>query len=318
VFAYCKCFLSQSIFLSKFSLYVEYDDDDEKFKKEYLNVIPENKIESCIECAKEEIKRRILLRENVLQRMKLIKEQYHPLHPDVYHFDASRIFEKNTQVDKIGKDVFSMPVFTPFFTEKLLSELKHFKCSKLPQQQPNSMNKHGILLDEIGFQNFIDNLREEFIQPLSRKLFNEPDLVLDSHKAFVVKYALGEDIELSNHFDNAEITLNVALSQNYEDGELVFNTCNPMTGKVTPKFGYEHKFGHGVLHKGSHYHQALPISSGERWNLIIWARSSKLRSKCCPMCKSIPSLNPAPPGTYGDGFLLTSPDEAQYSTCSLN
>ena len=84
--------------------------------------------------------------------------------------------------------------------------------------------RHGVLLDEIGFQEFIDHIREEFIQPQARKLFNEPDLILDSHKAFIVKYALDEDTELADHFDNAEITLNVALSQDYEGGELVFNS----------------------------------------------------------------------------------------------
>ena len=45
---------------------------------------------------------------------------------------------------------------------------------------------------------------------------------MDSHKAFIVKYALGEDTELAEHFDNAEVTLNVAISQDYEGGELVF------------------------------------------------------------------------------------------------
>ena len=54
--------------------------------------------------------------------------------------------------------------------------------------------------------------------------------------------------------------------------------------------GYEHKFCHGVLHKGSHIHQALPITSGERWNLIIWARSSEAHANCCPICSSSPNL----------------------------
>ena len=33
-----------------------------------------------------------------------------------------------------------------------------------------------------------------------------------SHRAFVVKYKMGEDVDLGLHFDNAEVTLNVALS----------------------------------------------------------------------------------------------------------
>ena len=49
---------------------------------------------------------------------------------------------------------------------------------------------------------------------------------MDSHKAFIVKYALEEDTELAEHFDNAEVTLNVAISQDYEGGELVFKNSN--------------------------------------------------------------------------------------------
>ena len=61
-----------------------------------------------------------------------------------------------------------------------------------------------------------------------------------------------------------------------------------------------------VYYRGSHIHEALPITSGERWNLIIWTRSSSLRQNKCPMCQSVPDLVPAPNGTYGDGFLLPS------------
>ena len=49
---------------------------------------------------------------------------------------------------------------------------------------------------------------------------------MDSHKAFIVKYALDEDTELAEHFDNAEVTLNVAISQDYEGGELVFKNLS--------------------------------------------------------------------------------------------
>ena len=65
---------------------------------------------------------------------------------------------------------------------------------------------------------------------------------------------------------------------------------------------HEHNFSHGILHRGSHFHKALPIESGERWNLIIWMRSSKIRNKICPMCKETPNKIPAP--YYGDGFTL--------------
>ena len=52
---------------------------------------------------------------------------------------------------------------------------------------------------------------------------------LDSHRAFVVKYATGpgEDVALSYHFDNAEVTLNVCLGRDFVGGALYFG---PMKG----------------------------------------------------------------------------------------
>lgn len=90
------------------------------------------------------------------------------------------------------------------------------------------------------------------------------DLAVLKTNYFEFQYAMEEDTELSAHFDNAEITLNVSLSKDFQGGELVFNDLvNPSL-----RFGYEHEFSYGILHRGCHNHQALPISFGERWNLI--------------------------------------------------
>lgn len=45
---------------------------------------------------------------------------------------------------------------------------------------------------------------------------------MDSHKAFVVKYALHEDLDLSSHYDNAEVTVNVSLGKEFSEGSLYF------------------------------------------------------------------------------------------------
>ena len=46
----------------------------------------------------------------------------------------------------------------------------------------------------------------------------------------------------------------------------------------------EHTPTFGVLHRGQHLHGTEPIKSGERYNLIIWMRSSSKRNQLCPMC----------------------------------
>lgn len=81
-----------------------------------------------------------------------------------------------------------------------------------------------VLLNELGFdEGFITPLRELYLHPMTSVLY--PDCGgggLDSHKAFVVKYDMNEDVDLSYHYDNAEVTLNVSIGKDFTDGNLYF------------------------------------------------------------------------------------------------
>lgn len=69
----------------------------------------------------------------------------------------------------------------------------------------------------------------------------------------------------------------------------------------------EHRLTEGLLHRGQHMHGALPISSGQRWNLIVWMRASQQRNRLCPMCNRRPVLLEG--GGFADGF-TRSPEAA--------
>lgn len=95
-----------------------------------------------------------------------------------------------------------------------------------------------VLLHELGLDEpLVTPLRERFLQPLMALLY--PDCGggwLDSHRAFVVKYAPGQDRELGCHYDNAELTINVALGKTFTGGALYFgglfqvSACDPRGG----------------------------------------------------------------------------------------
>ena len=56
----------------------------------------------------------------------------------------------------------------------------------------------------------------DYLNPLAKALYGDEyvgSTGLDSHKAFVVSYKIGQDVELGCHYDNAEITLNVSLGR---------------------------------------------------------------------------------------------------------
>nr|XP_039247999.1 2-oxoglutarate and iron-dependent oxygenase domain-containing protein 2-like [Styela clava] len=186
----------------------------------------------------------------------------------------------------------------------------------MPKGRPNTMNNGGILLDELGFnENFITPLRESYLDPIAKILF--PDWVdekLDSHKSFTVNYKEDQDLDLGFHYDNAEVTLNVCIGKDFDDGSLYFGSMRQECNRSDKTVEVKHKVGEGVLHRGQHKHGAMPISYGERTNLIIWMRSSSIRNQLCPMCDNKPTLAPAI--GLGDGF--TRHDTPTVQVCSLH
>jgi len=271
----------------------------------------------------DELNRRKSLHEESHKRKMLIAAQYKPLHPHVYTLKESYLADQFLSLVQYAKDtgqattsgllammtpcnasnVYLFQVFTPKFCQDFIEEISNFENSDLPKGRPNTMNNYGILLNELGFDEaFISPLRTNYLMPITKLLF--PDYggdSLNSHKAFTVHYKIGEDLDLSYHYDNAEVTLNVSLGKEFTGGELFFGDMRQIPKENTECTEYEHKPTYGLLHRGQHKHGALPIQSGERINLIIWMRSSAVRNKLCPMCDRKPTLVPREWGT-GDGF----------------
>lgn len=188
-----------------------------------------------------------------------------------------------------------------------------------------------MLLHEVGLDEpLVTPLRERFLQPLMALLY--PDCGggwLDSHRAFVVKYAPGQDRELGCHYDNAELTVNVALGKSFTGGALYFgglfqvSECDPWAGAgaarvprpeshclqapsaLAKPLEVEHMVGQGVLHRGGQLHGARSLGTGERWNLVVWLRSSAVRNHLCPMCCRKPDL--VDDEGFGDGFTREEP-----------
>jgi hypothetical protein len=196
----------------------------------------------------------------------------------------------------VAEGVFALPVFSERFCQLLCEELDAFGRSGLPCGQPNSMNRHGALLDELGlYPGLLDPLVREWLVPLCSQI---PAFAavggghLNSHKSFVVTYRIGEDEHLTEHFDNAEVTLNANLGLSFEAGELCFYGHKD-AAKDAPSahHAWTAGVGHAVLHLGQQVHAALPITEGERRNLVIWMRSTAWRRENgCPMCGSTDRL----------------------------
>ncbi|XP_051924268.1 2-oxoglutarate and iron-dependent oxygenase domain-containing protein 2 isoform X2 [Hippocampus zosterae] len=318
----CSCFMTDNIFLEDYKLHVHFMTENQ-FRREYesllksLGCVTEQQFENVLNKISKEVDRRVCLAETSLNRAAVIKSTYRPLHPHVYHLQETFLAPEFKHIvkycqsqnvtlkslsDLLAKEtaprVYRFPVFNKSFCADLLNELEHFERSAAPKGRPNTMNNYGILLSELGFdEGFVTPLREQYLHPLVSVLY--PDCggqCLDSHRAFVVKYDIKEDVDLSYHYDNAEVTLNVSLGRDFTEGNLYFGDMRQVPLNETECSEIKHRAGGGILHRGQHMHGALPISSGQRWNLIIWMRSSQERNKLCPMCNRKPVL------VEGEGF----------------
>jgi hypothetical protein len=183
--------------------------------------------------------------------------------------------------------VFVFDFLPASFCETLLEEIKNFEawCDKNKEavHRPNSMNNYGAILDDFGFEPVLEQLIAQYMNVLSATVYPYIGATLDHHHGFTVAYEMGKDEDLSMHVDDADVTLNVCLGRNFTKGELMFagarcnhhqRTTHALEGEMVL---VEHKVGKACLHIGRHRHMATSIASGERYNLILWCRSSKFR-----------------------------------------
>ncbi|NWY30101.1 OGFD2 protein, partial [Pheucticus melanocephalus] len=336
----CACFFTDNIFVGRFGLHVRYRDEPQ-LRRDYGRALrergcrSEEQFREVLREIEAEVQRRKQLPRQSVERRAIISKCYKPKHPEVYTLQDSFLAPEFLEIERFctspgadlqgllsylesfsDKRIYRLPVFTEQFCQALLDELENFEQSDMPKGRPNTMNNYGVLLNELGMdERFLTPLRER-LRPLAALLYPElGGACLDSHRAFVVKYALHEDLDLSSHYDNAEVTLNVSLGKEFTEGNLYFGEFNQDPSPVPQYIEVEHACGRGLLHRGGQIHGALPIASGERWNLIVWMRSSAVRNRLCPMCRRKPELVQAE--GFGDGFTEGEEQPQTVSVCAL-
>lgn len=147
------------------------------------------------------------------------------------------------------------------------------------------MNNYGVILDEIGFTPFFDQLREIYISPIAKVLYPHEGSELVGHHGFVVKYKIGEDTKLDFHYDSSQVTINVCLGKSFTGGSLYFNGLMHDPDSHNEDFEFQHQKGRGILHLGQHRHGANNIQSGTRYNMIVWFKGPQQSCACCGHCE---------------------------------
>jgi hypothetical protein len=179
------------------------------------------------------------------------------------------------------KDVYSLEIFTQEFSNKLIEEVKNYEKTQDVSLRPNSMNSYGLVIDELGMGPFFDVFVKDYFSPFA-KIMNKGAYELDDHHTFIVEYFIGGDTNLSIHVDDSELTINLCLGvEGFTGGEVFFRGHRDKPTTYNDYGEYENVVGRAIVHDGRHMHGACTLKSGERYNLIIWCRSTKYRQAEC-------------------------------------
>jgi hypothetical protein len=161
-------------------------------------------------------------------------------------------------------DVYVFDLFTPAFCRRFLKETDRHEPNS-----PNTMNKYGLVLTDIGLGDFCANLLKDDVQPLVDAFFPKTGW-MEGHHGFLVDYEPKKQPSLALHDDDSLVTLNVCLGREFRGGKLIFKDKNGACE-------VEHTVGQAVLHRGHHQHRALPVERGRRTNLILWCKKGPYR-----------------------------------------
>jgi len=183
------------------------------------------------------------------------------------------------------------------------------------QQTENLNSTIGIRptdLDTIGASWLNDLLFHLIQRPISKHLFSQTEHFsdLDWRQGYVAGYSHNPHVgahtqrhRLVPHTDDSEVTLNVALCSgsgdgdggeegrligdetDFDGGNLVFWGLRGSKGEGKLNGCIQPSIGRALLHSGRHLHEVTKVTSGERFVIVVWARSwGSVRNGVCPCC----------------------------------
>ncbi|CAI5791219.1 multifunctional procollagen lysine hydroxylase and glycosyltransferase LH3 [Podarcis lilfordi] len=169
-------------------------------------------------------------------------------------------------------DVYWFPVFTDQMCDELVEEAENFgqwsggkhEDSRLAGGYEN-VPTVDIHMNQIGFEKEWLQFLQDYIAPVTEKLYPGYYTKARAIMNFMVRYRPDEQPSLRPHHDSSTFTINVALNHkgiDYEGGGCRFIRYNCKV--ESPRKGWT------LLHPGrlTHYHEGLPTTHGTRYIMV--------------------------------------------------
>jgi len=74
-------------------------------------------------------------------------------------------------MNEISPGIYAFDLFTPEFCTLLINEIDAFEATTLPRRRPNTMNRLGLVVNEIGLEPLMTTLLESIMAPLFKELY---------------------------------------------------------------------------------------------------------------------------------------------------
>lgn len=192
------------------------------------------------------------------------------LHKDFYNFLYNN---KNDIFNEIGTDIWHMPFFSPEFCKHLIElaeKANIWSAGSLGEDKYDErigniepIPTQDVHLKDLNLDKFWKYVVSNYFKKILSHLYKY--LIKDCHISFIVKYDYDNGQRLLKpHHDSSVYTINIALnsSDEYTGGGVNFIHKKCSFLNKTP--------GYLLLHPGrvTHYHEAIPITSGKRYILV--------------------------------------------------
>jgi len=192
-------------------------------------------------------------------------------------------------------DVYSFPLLSTEFCRRVRNLIRRTVSDGEKEEFKHlNLGRRPVDLDTVGLGWVNDLLFHLVIRPLSQLLFTETEKFqgLDWRQGYIAGYSVNPSApaatprqRLVSHTDDSEVTLNIGLGDEFEGGALHFRGLRGTDEEGRLLGEFKPQLGTALLHAGRHLHEVTPVTSGDRYAFIIWARSWKsLRNTTCPCC----------------------------------
>ena len=174
-------------------------------------------------------------------------------------------------ITKINDYIYQFPLFTKNFCKKLIrtaeNNNKWYNIKDEKSQYDERFNitenvpTYDVNLTDLGLDECFKDIIMSYVSNIVYDIFAWKTTSI--HRAFIVKYEIGNQEYLKPHHDCSSYTLNILLNDDFEGGGTHFIKENiTINGKI----------GTATLHPGgiTHYHEGLRIKAGKRYVLIAF------------------------------------------------